>query len=255
MVSTPEIEAPFQGQTVLGTGATSGIGQATAIAFGRAGAHVLVHGRDAARGEQTCSTIRAAGAQASLLLADLNDHEQTVDLARRALETANGHIDILVNNAGGGFHKPSNTMTLEDYKYTFGLNVRAPFFLIATIAPSMVERGKGAIINLCAGTAAFGMPGMAMFGGAKAALDAMTRSWAAEFGPSGVRVNGIDVGAIETPINVGIRDVLATIMKTVPAQRMGLPEEVANAILFLASPAASYMHGVMLPVDGGFAIS
>ncbi len=146
-------------------------------------------------------------------------------------------------------------MTLEDYKYTFGLNVRAPFFLIATIAPSMVERGKGAIINLCAGTAAFGMPGMAMFGGAKAALDAMTRSWAAEFGPSGVRVNGIDVGAIETPINVGIRDVLATIMKTVPAQRMGLPEEVANAILFLASPAASYMHGVMLPVDGGFAIS
>ncbi|WP_158810625.1 SDR family NAD(P)-dependent oxidoreductase [Beijerinckia sp. L45] len=255
MASAAETKASFQGQTVLVTGATRGIGEATAIAFGRAGAHVLVHGRDAVRGERTCSAVRDAGANATLLIADLSDHETTIDLARRALEAANGRIDVLVNNAGGGFHKPSNAVTLEDYDYTFGLNVRAPFFLIAAIAPSMVEHGAGAIINLCAGTAAFGMPGMALFGGAKAALDAMTRSWAAEFGPSGVRVNGIDVGAIETPVNAGIRDVLATMMETVPARRMGLPEDVADAVLFLASPAASYVHGVMLAVDGGFAIS
>jgi NAD(P)-dependent dehydrogenase (short-subunit alcohol dehydrogenase family) len=255
MTSALQGDTLFSGCTVLVTGATSGIGKATAIAFGKAGAHILVSGRDRARGEETCEAIKSAGGQSTLLLADLNDHEETVALAQRALELSGRRIDVLVNNAGGGFYKPSESMTKEDYEYIFNLNVRAPFFLTATIAPAMVAQGRGSIINLCAGTTGFGMPGLSLFGGAKAALDSMTRSWAAEYGPSGVRVNGIDVGAIKTPVNIHIRDMLEGMMGNIPARRMGSPDEVANVVVFLATPAASYIQGVVLPVDGGFAIS
>ena len=255
MASAVQVEPTFSGKTVLLTGATSGIGEASAIAFGRRGAHVLVCGRDEARGRKVSEKVVAAGGKATLLIADLNDHQATLDLAKRGLDAAGGRVDILINNAGGGGFTPSAAVSLSDYDRTYNLNARAPFFLTAAIAPTMVANGAGAIVNVSASSTIKGVSGLSLFAGAKGALEAMTRGWAAEYGPAGVRVNAINLGAVETPINAHIRDLIAGLMMTTPARRMGKAEEVAAAILFLSSPAASYINGVVLPVDGGFAIS
>lgn len=245
----------YHGQAVLITGATSGIGRATAIAFGQMGARVLIGGRDEARGRSVVEEITSSGGHATLLVADLNDHQATLDLAKRALDAAQGKLDVLVNNAGGGDFKPSAEVTGADFDAIYNLNARAPFFLTASIAPVMAASGAGAIVNLSAASAHKGVAGLSLFAGAKAALEAMTRGWAAEYGPAGVRVNAISVGAIDTPINLHLREFIAGHMATIPARRMGKAEEVAAVILFLASPAASYINGALLPVDGGLGIS
>jgi NAD(P)-dependent dehydrogenase (short-subunit alcohol dehydrogenase family) len=238
--------------TALVTGATSGIGQATALALAKQGLHVLVSGRDAERAQETCAAIAAAGGRATPLLADLADRSAVTELGRKALEIADGRIDVLVNNAGGGIFKPTAEMTHDDFDWVFDLNARAPFFLTGALAPSMVKRGAGVIVSMSAVSAQVGRQGLAAFAAAKAALEAMTRAWAAEYGPHGVRVNTIVVGAIMTPINLHIREWVTKEIADIPSPWMAEPEEVASVVAFLASPAASYINGVALPVDGGF---
>ena len=236
--------------TALVTGATSGIGRATAIALAASGIHVAVAGRDKTRGDQTVTAIRAAGGQAEFVQAELHDAASATQLAREAA-AALGHVDILVNNAGSGAFGATVDTTEAAFDELFALNVKVPYFLTAALAPSMVERGAGVIINVSTMVAEFGLDGMALYGSTKAALELLTKAWSAEFGPKGIRVNAVAPGPVGTEGTEGMRQAQEYLASLAPARRLGTAEEIAAAIVYLASPGAAFTHGVVLPVDGG----
>jgi NAD(P)-dependent dehydrogenase (short-subunit alcohol dehydrogenase family) len=239
------------GSTALITGGTSGIGRAAALSLARLGAHVVISGRDGARGEQTVAAIRAEGGRADFVAADLGDEVNVRQLARRATEIGDGHVDILVNNAGIFPFGPTHEASEADFDRVFAINVKAPFFLVAELAPAMAKRGQGAIVNVTTMVAGFGAPEMALYGSSKAALVLLTKSWAAEYGPGGVRVNAVSPGPTRTEGTAVMGEALDQLASAAPSGRPGLPEEIAAAISYLASGAASFVHGAVLPVDGG----
>lgn len=241
----------LDGNVALVTGATSGIGAATATALAEHGAHVLVAGRDQARGEAVVAAIRARGGKADFVAADLRDAASARQLARRATELGGGRVDILVNNAGVYPFKPTDQVTEGDFDHVYALNVKAKFFLVAELAPAMAERGKGAIINISTQVAAYGVAGMSLYGSSKAAVNLLTKAWAAEYGPRGVRVNAVGVGPTRTEGTAPMGDNLDGLAAQAPAGRPATPEEIADAVVYLASDAASFVHGAILPVDGG----
>jgi NAD(P)-dependent dehydrogenase (short-subunit alcohol dehydrogenase family) len=234
----------------LVTGGTSGIGRAAAGELARLGARVVLTGRDAARGEQAVREIEQAGGRAFFVAADLRDEASARDLAGRARELV-GDVDILVNNAGVFPFGPTDKMTEEDFDTVYALNVKVPYFLVAELAPGMAARGTGAIVNVTTMVAEIGAAGMGLYGSTKAALVLLTKSWAAEFGPSGVRVNAVSPGPTRTEGTAAMGESLDQLAAQGPAGRPGTPTEIAAAIGFLASPAASFVHGAILPVDGG----
>ena len=181
----------FKGKTALVTGSTSGIGKATAIALAARGAHVLVVGRNEQRAKDVVAEIEGSGGTAQSRLTTLSDLESAQDLVEWATEAGDGHVDILINNAGVALIGPSNAATEAEFDETFALNVKVPFFLVAALAPAMAERGWGSIVNISTMVASFGQAGMAMYGASRAALELLTKAWAAEYGPSGVRVNAV----------------------------------------------------------------
>ncbi|HEY1521002.1 MAG TPA: SDR family oxidoreductase [Solirubrobacteraceae bacterium] len=233
------------GQRALVTGATSGIGRAVALQLARDGAEVLVHGRDVARGAETVKEITAAGGHASFVAADLTDAE---DVQRLASDV--GDIDILINNAGISVFGPTAELDVAAFDKMFASNVRAPFFLVAAIAPGMAARGHGSIVSLSSMAGGVGLVGGAAYGASKAALEAMTRAWAAEYSASGVRVNAIAPGPVYTPTPSG-PEFITALGDTTPMRRASQPEEIAEVIAFLASPRASYITGTTVAVDGG----
>jgi NAD(P)-dependent dehydrogenase (short-subunit alcohol dehydrogenase family) len=235
------------GSVALVTGATSGIGRATAVTLAGRGAHVLVHGRNAARADEVVAEIGEAGGKAEVLLGDLGTVDDVRSLADRA-----GHVDILVNNASlfpiGGLTPQTPA---ADINAAFAVNVRAPFLLVAALAPAMAARGHGAIVNVLSMVAELGVPGLGLYGASKAALGLLTRSWAAEFGPLGVRVNAVSPGPTRTRGTAGSIEFIEQIAAQAPAGRVAGPEEIAAAIAYLAGPDASFTHGAVLAVDGG----
>ncbi len=239
------------GSTALITGGTSGIGRATATQLAALGAHVVLSGRDATRGERAVSEIRAAGGTADFVAADLRDEAGARSLATIATELGGGHVDILVNSAGIFPFGPTDQLTEADFDDVFAVNVKVPYFLVAQLAPQMAERGRGAIVNVTTMVAEFGAAGMGLYGSSKAALVLLTKSWAAEFGPSGVRVNAVSPGPTRTEGTAGMGEALDQLAAAGPAGRPATPDEIASAITYLAGDDASFVHGAVLPVDGG----
>jgi len=227
--------------TVLITGGTSGIGRATAQLFGDQGATVIVSGRDEVRGREV-----AAETKGRFIRADLASPEDVRRLADEA-----GEIDVLVNNAGYWELGPSEQTTEAGFDAMVAVNFRAPFFLTAALAPKMAARGHGAIVNVSTMVAARGAAGMAVYGASKAALEALTRSWAAEFGPAGVRVNAVALGPSRTEVTKSMGDMLDTLAAASPLGRANEPDEVAHVIAYLAGEGARPITGTVLAVDAG----
>ena len=239
------------GKRALITGATSGIGKATAVALAGAGATVAVSGRDKDKGRIVVDAIRTVGGSAVFVAAELTDADSALDLAACAVKSLDGGIDILVNNAGTSSFGPTALHDEATFDLVYNLNVKAPFFLVAALAPAMAERGAGAIVNVSTMVAHFGLDGMALYGSSKAALELLTKAWAAEFGPQGVRVNAVSPGPTRTEGTVRMGNGLDELASVAPAGRPASPEEIASAIVYLASDEASFIHGVVLAVDGG----
>ncbi len=237
--------------TALVTGATSGIGRATAELLAARGVHVVVSGRNAERGAAVVDGIRAAGGTADFVAADLRDASSARGLAAEALRIGGGRIDVLINSAGIFPFGATADTTAEGFDEVFDINVKAPYFLVAALAPGMAERGTGAVVNVTTMVAEFGAAGMGLYGSTKAALVLLTKSWAAEFGPSGVRVNAVSPGPTRTEGTAAMGEALDQLAAAGPAGRPGTADEVAEAIVFLATDAASFVHGAVLPVDGG----
>jgi NAD(P)-dependent dehydrogenase (short-subunit alcohol dehydrogenase family) len=172
-------------------------------------------------------------------------------VAERALELGNGHVDILINNAGIYPFGPTHEMTEELFESVYSLNVKVPYFLVAELAPLMAKRGKGAIVNLSTMVAVYGAPGMSLYGSSKAAINLLTKVWAAEYGPSGVRVNAVSPGPTRTEGTEAMGEALQQLAAQAPAGRPATADEIAEAIVFLATDRASFIHGVTLAVDGG----
>jgi NAD(P)-dependent dehydrogenase (short-subunit alcohol dehydrogenase family) len=245
------VDDEFEAKTALVTGATSGIGRAVAIRIAEGGGRVLVGGRDQGRGEEVVAQVVRSGGRADFVAGDVHDAESAGDVASRALEVAGGAIDILVNNAGIGTFGPTEGFDEATFDQIFAVNVKAPFYLVGALAPKMAARGRGAIVNVTTMAADFGVPGMAVYGASKAAMSLMTKSWAAEYGPSGVRVNAVSPGPTRTPSVEFMGDALDQMGAQAPLGYVARPEEIAATIAYLASDQASFVHGTVVHVDGG----
>jgi len=243
----------LEGKTALITGSTSNIGRAMALEFASEGAHVVVSGRDESRGEAVIAQIAEMGGKGDLVVADLDGSvEACSDLAARATEIV-GRIDVLVNNAG--VFPGSTTLMTDDatFDHVYAVNVKTPYFLAAAIVPSMVERENGVIINLGSWVARLGVPVGSLYSSTKGAVETLTRAWASEFGPLGIRVNAIAPGVIRTPVDDGFGDQHPgeMMMRGTPAGHSGSPDAIAHAAVYLASDEARFVHGTIIDVDGG----
>ena len=211
---------------------------------------MIVAGRDERRGQSVVESIRAEGGAANFIPAALHDESSARALATAAVKIA-GRVDILINNAAIGAFGPTASTTEEQFDEMYSVNVKAPFFLVAALAPAMAERGDGVIVNVSTTAAGFGQAGAALYGSGKAALSLLTKAWAAEFGPSGIRVNAVSPGPTRTPGTEFMGDALDQQAAAAPAGRVASPQEIASTILFLTTDAASFVQGAVLSVDGG----
>jgi NAD(P)-dependent dehydrogenase (short-subunit alcohol dehydrogenase family) len=236
----------LQGKTVLVTGGTSGIGRAIAERLSREGAEVIITGRDESRAHEVLVEIESAGGRARFIAADLANIEDVKRLAEVACD-----VDVLVNNAGVFPGGPTEHTTEEAFDMTFDVNVKAPYFLTAAIAPRMAAKGGGAIINISTMAATIGMSGLAAYSASKAAVESLTKAWTAEYAAQGVRVNTVAPGPTRTPASASMGEMFDALAASTPAGHAATPEEIAATVSFLASDDASFIYGAILHVDGG----
>ena len=257
----------FDGQVALITGGGSGIGRGIADTLTALGAHVVLASRKQERVDAAAAEIRAAGGRASAVAVDVREAERVQQVVAQVRE-AHGRIDLLVNNAAGNFYAPSETLTANAWKSVVEIDLYGTFFCSQAVLPVMRGQGGGSIVNISMTLHYRGWPLMAHATAAKAGIDALTRTLAVEWARDRVRVNAIAPGPIPTegvrkaftppPTAEGVPDVFAVdramasyAKKAIPLQRWGAPADIGNMVAFLMSPAASWITGAILVVDGG----
>ena len=238
------------------TGAGHGIGEGIALTFAAAGAHVVCAARTQAEIEDTAEKVRACGRRALAVPCDVMETEQLENLVAAALQEF-GRIDLLVNNAGGSGPKPALDTSEKTFERVVRFNLTSPFLLTRLAVPHMVATaGGGAVVNISSGASRMALPGLAAYGSAKAGLNHLTRITAAEFAPK-VRVNCIAAGLVDTPGagSVQTGEIARQAAAKIPMQRIGTVDDIASCALYLASPAASWVTGKVIEVDGGADVS
>ncbi len=245
---------PLAGRTAIVTGAASGIGEATVRALVRDGARVVGVAR---RLDQLARLGQETAAACTPVEADLSDPEQVLAAMREAVDRS-GRVDILVNGAGIGFRAALAATTDEQYATMFDVNVRAVFLSCRALIPHMLDRGGGVIVNIASSLAAKAARDRAVYAATKAAVVSLTRSIAVDYGPLGIRANCVSPGTTDTPwigrILAGAPnadELRAQMAARQTIGRLGRAEEIADVVAFLASDAASFIHGAVIPVDGG----
>jgi len=249
-------DSEFKGRVALVTGASMGIGAESAISFGSRGAHVLVHcNRSRNQAEEVAAKIRQSGGQASILQADLTTREGTESLIAQ-LKASGLALDILVNNAGSLIKRtPVLEFTPELWEQVFTLNLTSAFFLTQAALPGMLAKGRGCVVNVSSVAARNGGGiGALAYAASKAALSTVTKGLAKEFAGKGIRINAVAPGTIETNYHrtFSTSQMLESVAQATPAVRLGRPEEVADVITFLCSEGASFIHGEVIEINGGF---
>lgn len=246
----------FQQKTALVTGASRGIGAASAIALAQAGVSrvILQYNSYPEGAEQTLEAIRAAGASGAAIQADLSTVEGMHGFIDALDETVPA-VDILVNNAGALVKRSTLTEYSESlYDAIMNLNVKSLWFITKACVPHMIERGEGVVINVSSIAARNGGgPGATMYAAAKAAVSAMTKGLSKELAPKGIRVNAVSPGTVDNHFHevFSTPEILESVRKSTPAGRLGSNEDIADAVVFLSSRKADYIHGQTLEINGG----
>jgi 3-oxoacyl-[acyl-carrier protein] reductase len=249
----------LEGKTALVTGASRGIGRATALALAGAGARVVIHyGKSASDAESVVASIRAQGGRADSIAADLATPNGAVVLANEVRKILGDRLDVLVANAGVSKSAKFKDHTIADFDNLFATNVRGPFFLIQQLVPALGQGSSVVVISSLGARSVVGKPNLdnpsiLLYASTKGAIETLARNWAALLGPRGVRVNAVAPGVIETDMSnftktEAGRDVTLGMQAL---KRIGKPEDVADVIVFLASDKARWITGASIPVDGG----
>ncbi len=243
----------LQDKVVLITGGTSGIGRATAVAFGEAGAKVVLSGRREAEGEETAALIRDTGAECLFVRSDVSDEAEVQALVEKTIATY-GRLDCAFNNAGiESPLKPLHEQSIEDFDKLMSINVRGLFLCMKYEIQQMLNQESGVIINNSSMGGLIAFPGVSPYVASKHAVMGLTRSAALDYAKQGIRINAVNPGLIATAmmdrLSSGSTDDVGS---TVPMGRMGQAAEIAQAVVFLCSDAASYITGQPLVIDGGF---
>ncbi|WP_397381758.1 glucose 1-dehydrogenase [Prosthecobacter sp.] len=249
------MQTSFQNKVVLITGATSGIGKVSALAFAKAGAKVIVSGRREAEGQAVVAEIKASGGEATFAKADVAVEAEVAALVAKTVETY-GRLDIAFNNAGVELTGAIVDATEVDYRRVFDINVWGVITSMKHEIPVMLKQGAGVIINTSSAAGHVGMAGASVYVASKHAVEGLTKAAALEYAKQGIRVNAVAPAAIETDMmnrftGGGAEEALSYMRSLHPVGRLGRSEEIANAVLFLASDGASFITGTSLKVDGG----
>jgi len=250
--------ARFDDKCVVVTGAGHGIGRASVLRFASEGASVAVVDIRADEGQHVADECEAAGARAIAYQCDVSDAEQVESLVQRVVQDLGG-IDVLHSNAGRLRAGTVEETDLEEWNRTLAVNVTSMFLMVRSVVPVLRSRGGGAIVTTGSISGMFGEPALSAYTASKAAVVNLTRSLAIDFAKSGIRVNCVCPGWVDTGFNdpqflhdkLTDQEIITLIERTVPMGRQGLPEEMAAAVAFLASEDASYITGQTLLVDGG----
>ncbi len=249
----------LENKTALVTGASRGIGRATARALAEAGAHVLVHyGRSKQEADSLVAEIQGKGGHADAVSADLGTPEGAALLAKQVRSIVGDRLDVLVLNAGTSKSARVEDYTVEDFDSLFATNVRGPFFLVQQLLPVLGEGSSVVVVSSLGARMVVGKPGLEnpsilAYASTKGALETLVRNWAAILGPSGIRVNAVAPGVIDTDMSNftktdGGREVVLGMQAL---KRIGKPQDVADVVAFVASDAARWITGASIPVDGG----